>query len=531
MTWFKDQYGNLIGVTEIEAVYSYGVITSLRYAANVADNATDGTAKVIANVTYVDGTTNTITVSKVEGLPVAYSYNNVYFGLSGNYFYATPDYAVNEKEDAKTTGALANSQGNYINGHLMRFETLSDGTVSVKKVADTSGTHTQVIRTQDAISYGLLYTTAGANTTIKVDANTKFLVRGTSKNADGTYTYTPIAGVKDFAKYTKKAATVDYVLNATGDYASVVYIVGDSDASETKGFAFIVGSEYNTPVKDGDVEYYVVTLYTLAENGTDKETVKVKKADWDKEINSTTHAKLGETLIANTSYGKLFYLTYTDGYVTAAQQITFTAAGTAVVEQTCKAGEIFAVGYNNTKAADNKYKAAFGAEILTLPGFSCHVYEDITPVVGSLDNLADKVIYVVYNEKHEVLKVYVVDNDAEQSSNVADWVSSADGYDYKVTGKANGKNVGELRVQDVNTTIAQLIANLQKSAGNTATIKSGSYTYTTESNGLLTPVLVNASANTGVTVESFLANLEKYKATATPLVIEDNYGVYTVVAK
>lgn len=433
MTWFKDQYGNLIGAAEIDAVYSYGVITSLRYAANVADNATDGTAKVIANVTYIDGTTNTIIVSKVEGKPVAYSYNNVYFGLSGNYFYATPDYAVNEKEDAKTTGALANSQGNYINGHLMRFETLADGTVSVKKVATTAGDHTQATNKQQAISYGLLSTNndGAAAATVKVDANTKFLVRGTSKNADGTYTYTAISGVKDFAKYGKTSTVTDYVLNAKGDYASVVYIVGDSDATTTKGFAFIVGSEYNTPVKDNEVEYYVVTLYTLAENGTDKETVKVKKADWDKVINVATGAKLGETLIADSSYGKLFYLTYTDGYVTNAEQVLVNGT-----EKAYKANEIWAVGYNNAKDTG---KASYGAEILTIPGYSYHVYEDITPVVGSLDNLAEKVIYVIRNEKNEVLKVYVVDNDTSKPSVTPDATTGTVVYQVQFVDLYNNK--------------------------------------------------------------------------------------------
>ncbi len=497
MTWFKDQYGNLIGAAEIDAVYSYGVITSLRYAANVADNATDGTAKVIANVTYIDGTTNTITVSKVEGKPVAYSYNNVYFGLSGNYFYATPDYAVNEKEDAKTTGALANSQGNYINGHLMRFETLADGTVSVKKVATTAGVHTQATNAQTGISYGLLNTVDNGTTAknVKVDANTKFLVRGTSKNADGTYTYTAISGVKDFAKYSKTSTVTDYVLNAKGDYASVVYIVGDSDATTTKGFAFIVGSEFNTPVKDNDVEYYVVTLYTLAENGTDKETVKVKKADWTKK-NTDNDGEIGKLLTADKSYGKLFYLTYSDGFVTDVKIVKVDG-----VEAAYKAGEIWAVGYDNVKDTG---KASYGAEILTIPGYSYHVYEDITPVVGSLNNLAEKVIYVIRNEKNEVLKVYVVDNDTSKPSVTPDATTGTVVYQVQFVDQYNNKQGPvstvatwtKAAVNDYTVPYGDLLSKVNAEA--TATVKDANW----KNDAMATILIAGTNAADGTT-ESF----------------------------
>ena len=74
----------------------------------------------------------------------------------------------------------------------------------------------------------------------------------------------------------------------------------------------------------------------------------------------------------------------------------------------------YAVGYDN-KALKN---AAYGNNILTLgAGNSFYVVTD-TVVVGDLNVLTDKVIYVIGNEDGIASKVYVVDNDAAQGSTV-----------------------------------------------------------------------------------------------------------------
>ena len=74
----------------------------------------------------------------------------------------------------------------------------------------------------------------------------------------------------------------------------------------------------------------------------------------------------------------------------------------------------YAVGYDN-KTLKN---AAYGNNILTLgAGNSFYVVAD-TVVVGDLNVLTDKVIYVIGNEDGIASKVYVVDNDASQGSTV-----------------------------------------------------------------------------------------------------------------
>lgn len=414
MTWFKDLYGNLIGVTEIEATYAYGVITAIR---NAGDFAAFGASKTYANVKYVDGTDNTVTVNSIKPLgftnaqkPVAGTYNAALMTFTDTVngtFSVSYDSAQNEKNDPK----------DIVDGHLFRIETLADGTVNLVEMAPNyTGAQTMIAR-------GLLVvpaTTLGTTTTVKVDDATKFLLRSADK-VDGAYVYTAITGVKDFAKYSQaNQAVVDAVID--NGYASIVYIIGDSDAAKAKGFSYIVGSTYNAQLKtDADaIKYYEVILATKTEDGTANEVLKVKATD----------TALLNTLIASSNYGKLFYIETTGGYVSAVTQVAVVDGTTGKTWTTHTAGETapyyhyhqynakvdtsYAVGYDN-KALKN---AAYGNNILTLgAGNSFYVVTD-TVVVGDLNVLTDKVIYVIGNEDGIASKVYVVDNDAAQGSTV-----------------------------------------------------------------------------------------------------------------
>lgn len=410
MTWFKDLYGNLIGVTEIEATYAYGVITAIR---NAGDFAAFGASKTYANVKYIDGTDNVVTVNSVTlkdagaqpQKPVAGTYNaalmNIGTAANGT-FSVSYDSAQNEKNDPK----------DIVDGHLFRIETLADGTVNLVEMGPNyTGAQTMIAR-------GLLNTAAG--TTVKVDDATKFLLRSEEK-VDGAYVYTAITGVKDFAKYSQaNQAVVDAAID--NGYASIVYIIGDSDAAKAKGFSYIVGSTYNAQLKtDADaIKYYEVILATKTEDGTANEVLKVKATD----------TALLNTLIASSNYGKLFYIETTGGYVSAVTQVAVVDGTTGKTWTTHTAGETapyyhyhqynakvdtsYAVGYDN-KTLKN---AAYGNNILTLgAGNSFYVVTD-TVVVGDLNVLTDKVIYVIGNEDGIASKVYVVDNDASQGSTV-----------------------------------------------------------------------------------------------------------------
>ena len=474
MMWFKDLYGNLIGVTEIEATYAYGVITAIR---NAGDFSAFGASKTYANVKYVDGTDNTVTVNSIKPLaftnaqkPVAGTYNAALMTFTDTVngtFSVSYDSAQNEKNDPK----------DIVDGHLFRIETLADGTVNLVEMAPNyTGAQTMIAR-------GLLVvpaTTASTTTTVKVDDATKFLLRSADK-VDGAYVYTAITGVKDFAKYSQaNQAVVDAVID--NGYASVVYIIGDSDAAKAKGFSYIVGSTYNAQLKtDADaIKYYEVILATKTEDGTANEVLKVKATD----------TALLNTLIASSNYGKLFYIVTTGGYVSAVTQVavvdsthgwaTSTPAAAPYYlyhQYNAKVDTSYAVGYDN-KTLKN---AAYGNNILTLgDGKSFYVVTD-TVVVGDLNVLTDKVIYVIGNEDGIASKVYVVDNDAKQDSTVTDpWKTASNGkYMWNDTAK-------QLKVLDANMTVAELYTMIG------ATSMSASYN--TTSAGVTTKVPVDSSS-------------------------------------
>ena len=510
MTWFKDLYGNLIGVTEIEATYAYGVITAIR---NAGDFSAFGASKTYANVKYIDGTDNVVTVNSVTlrdvgaqpQKPVAGTYNVELMNIgtaAGGTFSVSYDSTQNEKADA--------TRKDIVDGHLFRIETLADGTVNLVEMGPNyTGTQTMIAR-------GLLVvpaTTVGTTTTVKVDDATKFLLRSKDK-VDGAYVYTAITGVKDFAKYSNEndKPTVDAVVSLDG-YASVVYLVGDSDAAKAKGFSYIVGSTYNAQLKtDADaIKYYEVILATKTEDGTANEVLKVKATD----------TALLNTLIASSNYGKLFYIETTGGYVSAVTQVgavdnahawgTSTAATstTAAVyygyhQYNAKVDTSYAVGYDN-KTLKN---AAYGNNILTLgAGNSFYVVTD-TVVVGDLNVLTDKVIYVIGNEDGIASKVYVVDNDAKQDSTVTDpWKTASNGkFMWNDTAK-------QLKVLDANMTVAELYTMIG------ATSMSASYN--TTSAGVTTKVPVDSSS--AALVSSIL---EQPGATFT---ITNTTNTYTVV--
>lgn len=517
MTWFKDLYGNLIGVTEIEATYAYGVITAIR---NAGDFSTFASSKTYANVKYIDGTDNTVTINSIKPLgftnaqkPVAGTFNSALMSFTDTVngtFSVSYDATQNEKADELST--TDSTKKDIVDGHLFRIETLADGTVNLVEMGPNyTGAQTTIAR-------GLLNTAVA--TTVKVDDATKFLLRSEEK-VDGAYVYTTITGVKDFAKYSQNTqARVDAV-STDGKYASVVYIIGDSDAAKAKGFSYIVGSTYNAQLKanaDG-IKYYEVILATKTEDGTANEVLKVKKTDNVEAANET----LLQALIAPSNYGKLFYIETTGGYVSAVTQVAVVDGTTGKTWNTHIAGEpapyyhyhqyndkvdtSFAVGYNNKLVAVAD-KAAYANNILTLGAANSFYVTTDTVVVGDLNVLTDKVIYVIGNEAGYASKVYVVDNDAAQGSTVTDpWKTASNGkFMWNDTAK-------QLKVLDANMTVAELYTMIG------ATSMSASYN--TTSAGVTTKVPVDSSS--AALVSSIL---EQPGATFT---ITNATNTYTVV--
>ena len=395
-TWFKDQYGNLIGDVKVATVFSYGVITSMKYDVT--------TAKVTADVKYIDGTDNTVTVSSINLAKTAadkgrtplldntYTTTNTVMRFNDNYFYVSIDPKVNALADDIKNVAGSADREDIIDGHLMQIETLADSTVAMTKVT----TEFSVANgTKLDARYGIL--TNG----IKVDSETLFLV-GT-KDSKGVYSYKAYKGVNEVPTFST-GAIVDYV--ASNGYAKYVYIIGAADQAITNGFVYIANNAYYEELYTdaNGVQYYKLDLVVPAEDGS-KATLTIKStSSYTKGGTTMTGVQVKDTLTHATNNGVLYYVTFKDGYAVFAEEVTWSAKqyDTADVNTS-------AVYY--TSVAPNTY-ATYANSILTLGTMSFNT-SAATEVVGKLEaTMVDKQIYVIYNTNTRfVSKIYVSDYD------------------------------------------------------------------------------------------------------------------------
>ena len=242
-TWFFDQYNNLIGNVEIAAATSYGVINSIWWAGNAADGS--GVAK--ANVTYVDGTTAVVDLSKMTYFDETASgvvapkiatgkvthstgIQNKVMKVDGDYFYV--DSYIN-------TNAVCDVNG-ILNGHLFQFTTQANGTLAAVEVATSVDAkfHNENLFVSKNTQYN------GNN--LIVDDATVFLVRNNTTNP---YTFKSIVGLGNIDNYAQ--AEVDFV-DLNGDkVADYVYVIADPVAAKVTSLFYYANEQISYDAKTG----------------------------------------------------------------------------------------------------------------------------------------------------------------------------------------------------------------------------------------------------------------------------------------
>ena len=398
-TWFKDSYGNLIGSVEVASVYSYGVVTKMYWEIGTA-----GSGKAVADVTYMDGTTNTVTVSKVNDKSTAWSYDNKFFGdkNSSTTYYVTPDASINAKLD--------NQNKDEIHGHLMQISTLADGTVAMTTVAKHLTGATIVAK--------MPYITTTSGETVKVDTNTKFLYRELDTNHTVEFsstglTYTKAEGMNEVPTF-EAGTYIDVVVGNNG-VADYVFVIGDTKAATLKNFVYVNSKEYSAVLKDaGNVKYWEITLSIPAADGS---VATLKMLDQDG--NAYTVPELLKKLTDVTSVGKLFYVTTKDGYVVSLTEISTATgnltykAGTADTDAVVATSATMPFAYDTTDM--RAVKVAAGSAKLLNNAIRTNAGDfnvtDATTYVGELKaDMTDKVLYVIYDSTNRVAsKVYICD--------------------------------------------------------------------------------------------------------------------------
>ena len=392
-TWYFDSYNNLIGAVEIAAANSYGVINSIWWAGN----ATDGSGVAKANVTYVDGTTAQVDISEVT---YASANNEVVTGTVthstgtttdkvmkavGNLFYVDSYIKTNTDLDAYK----------LLNGHLFRFTTKSNGTLSAVEVS----TYTTASATAANLAdYGKLHNTETAlavykNTqvytnltnTLVVNANTTFLVRSGAGTSASPYTFKSITGFTNIDNY--NAAEVDWVDLNGDNVADYVYVIGATTSSKVTSLFYFDGQQGAYTLADGT---WVVKGYVDGVAG---------------EVKFANYAALQSTLTVNSVPGEpktntLYVVALEDGVkqghavtsgeTLAAQTVT---TETYALSSAYESGKTYKVdkvsGTIGDNFSDSLYYDADGRQYYS-------VVADLTKVVGTMGNPVDQDYYFVY---------------------------------------------------------------------------------------------------------------------------------------
>ena len=309
-TWYFDSYNNLIGAVEIAAATSYGVINSIWWAGN----ATDGSGVAKANVTYMDGTTAQVDISKMTSgytTPATPATKTV---KSGDVTHSTGINALVMKADDQNkyfyvdtyinTNKVADTNG-ILNGHLFQFTTKSNGTLDAVEVA--TGTAAKLYNLADVAVSKNTQVYGGATGTLVVNSNTVFLVRSGADTTANPYTFKSITGFTNIDNYAK--GEVDYVDLNGDNVADYVYVIAPTTTSKVTSLFYFDGQQGAYTLADGT---WVVKGYVDGVAG------EVKFANFDAlqntlKINGQTGYPVNNTL---------YVVTLEDGVVKSGHIVT-----------------------------------------------------------------------------------------------------------------------------------------------------------------------------------------------------------------
>ena len=306
-TWYFDSYNNLIGAVEIAAAISYGVINSIWWAGN----ATDGSGVAKANVTYMDGTTAQVDISKMT---YVYTTPATRIVKSGDVTHSTGINALVMKADDQNkyfyvdtyinTNKVADTNG-ILNGHLFQFTTKSNGTLDAVEVA--TGTAAKHYNLADVAVSKNTQVYGGATGTLVVNSNTVFLVRSGADTTANPYTFKSITGFSNIDNYAK--GEVDYVDLNGDNVADYVYVIAPTTTSKVTSLFYFDGQQGAYTLADGT---WVVKGYVDGVAG------EVKFANFDALQNTLKISGQTGYPVNNT----LYVVTLEDGVVKSGHIVT-----------------------------------------------------------------------------------------------------------------------------------------------------------------------------------------------------------------
>ena len=425
-TWLFDQYGNLIGNVEIAAATSYGVINSIWWAGNAADGS--GVAK--ANVTYMDGTTAVVDISKMTYFDTAVKVGDVTHSTATSgvmtvgatpetkdYFFVDTYINTNKVADTNTNDIL--------NGHLFQFTTKDNGTIAAAEVA-TSVTATGSAKFYSEnlfVSKNTQYN--GGN--LIVDTNTTFLVRSGDGSTKSPYTFKSIVGFANIENYAQ--GEVDFV-DLNGDkVADYVYVIKAPVASKvTSLFYYANGTisydaSTNTYTIPGYVDGVSANIYAdgSKDPGTYAQNAFVTALKAQTASGAVYKVALSNNTVDTTVTSTTAIVTLGSEAATNVSVAAYTNYPLAACydKYTVKVDSIVGTGndsYKNSVYTDYNDGTVANDKFYTVSGNGT---DGLTKMPLALGNVTDQNVIVVYNEPADpsvsgsnnrlALQVYAVD--------------------------------------------------------------------------------------------------------------------------
>ena len=392
-TWYFDSYNNLIGAVEIAAATSYGVINSIWWAGN----ATDGSGVAKANVTYMDGTTAQVDISKMTYVYTTPATPATKTVKSGDVTHSTGINALVMKADDQNkyfyvdtyinTNKVADTNG-ILNGHLFQFTTKSNGTLDAVEVA--TGTAAKLYNLADVAVSKNTQVYGGATGTLVVNSNTVFLVRSGADTTANPYTFKSITGFTNIDNYAK--GEVDYVDLNGDNVADYVYVIAPTTTSKVTSLFYFDGQQGAYTLADGT---WVVKGYVDGVAG------EVKFANFDALQNTLKISGQTGYPVNNT----LYVVTLEDGVVKSGHIVTdgeqlkgyanypLSSAYNTYSDITINIVEGAAGTVTNNYSDRDTFADSLYHDYSANKYYS--VVTDLTKVVGTMGNPADQNYYFV----------------------------------------------------------------------------------------------------------------------------------------
>lgn len=364
--WYKDQYGNLIGATNIATVYSYGVIDSIQWV-----NPQLVTGYAVANLVLMDGTTlNGVTIKAIGDATNAYGVNAEPTTLKYAGFYATTGSATLPSVEGGYVGTTM--QENYTAFHgnyLYQIEQDADGGYILKAVAsqyvipaNAAGSVTKGGRLGTDVTVNSKWAAVAAGTTGKgadvtatsviVDSATKYLIQNST-----TGVFTTVTGFNNIGTFTN--ATVDYVDLDGDNRVDYMFIKGEPESAKTSGLFYPTIDTNGNAVYTMDPTTGDYTVYGLVNgvSGSIKVSGKgtsftLNKINGGTDTYATAAAFVSGLVIHAAQYHGLYDVQIEGGYVIAADAVDGAAAVSLnnIANYRGPYTNMMGIRYNNTVA-------------------------------------------------------------------------------------------------------------------------------------------------------------------------------------